>query len=256
MLAAQDDIFPRDLIERYVELFDQVPTMGVITRSYYWFDSEPSRPVRVVGAFEDSNVTVGEVSANPDFLIKVIESIGQLSGLAFRRSHMVGSLSGDVFTAHIEPFLKTCLEHECGFINIPCVAVGIRHSQTRHRPDIYETSPTLTWLQMFERVFSEQPSLHKIARNYIANQPEALPQIACSQGRGASLREIQVQRSASPEIFHSPRYFLIAATCLILPRFLLRRLVDLYKSRVVARNARKYVISPYSEGWILGPLTF
>ena len=87
---------------------------------------------------------------------KIFDSVGQLSGLAYKKSCLEIPFHNDVFPAHIYPFAGILRKHKCVFLKDYTVAVGIKDSQTRFVSSICDKSPTESWINMFNTVFSEE----------------------------------------------------------------------------------------------------
>lgn len=229
MLLGQDDIVASGYLQRIVDEFQKSPEIGAVTRSYYWFQGSTDSPVRAkripphLRGVESIDVTVQ--SSFEDIRL-VLDSLDQLSGLAFRRSMMSSSVGPDIFTAHIEPFIDIVLSHSVRFLCSYSIAVRVDSSQSRNVSAIYATSPAESWLRVSKR-FSESLSRDLVA-NFICANLVGLFQIRNYSAHPFRfvLREAKLMILNRPALIFSPAFWAIFGMCIIIPRAILRRLVD------------------------------
>lgn len=232
-LIAHDDILINDAVKRTVEAFVKDPTVGVVTRPYYWFDTDPKIAVRHIPPINVKKTEIIDIKKNPEKIIPIIESVGQLSGLAYRR-YLFTHFHHEVFPAHIYPFMEILKAAKCAFLPAYTVAVGTLASQTRSKPNIYEISPTESWMKMFNTVFSEERfcRVRGIAKDHMAQNYLGLIQLK-NYGKTPFVlyREILVMIRARWRNLLSPVFWFFVVGTLVVPRFLLRFLVDRYKAK-------------------------
>lgn len=231
-LVAHDDILVKDALKITVDAFVKNPKVGVVTRPYYWFDTDPNIPIRHIPPIDPKKVVLIDVVKQPEKIIPVIESVGQLSGLAYRRD-LFTHFHKEVFPAHIYPFMEILKIAKCAFLPTYTIAVGTLNSQTRTKPDIYELSPTQTWLTMFDSVFSKArfQKVREIAKDHMAQNYLGLIQLK-NYGKDPRVlyREIRVLIKARPKNLLSLQFWFFALGTTLTPRPVLRFLVDRYKS--------------------------
>lgn len=238
-LFAQDDILAKGALKKIATIFSENENIGVITRPYFWFSKNIHLPIRAIyppNANKDTIISLTKDVSKKNFF-KIFESVGQLSGLAYRKKYLNHGFHNDVFPAHIYPFASILLRHDCVYLKDYIVAVGTEDSQTRKLSSIYESSPTESWLKMYDTIFSGEKyskfrawGYDHICRNYFG-----LIQIKCHARTSLFFKEILILLKNKPIIIIDPKFIFICVSLVILPKNLLRKLVDLYKSKINAK---------------------
>src|SRR3990167_7648327 len=82
---AQDDIFSNNAIFLVKKAFNEHPEVAALTRPYFWFFDYISNPIRYVPPINKKKDEVLSLSDGKKMVIAVFGSVGQISGLAFRR---------------------------------------------------------------------------------------------------------------------------------------------------------------------------
>ncbi|MDD5044243.1 MAG: glycosyltransferase family 2 protein [Candidatus Omnitrophica bacterium] len=165
-LMGQDDILLKDALLKTYNAFSLSEEIGAVTRPYYWFDEDLRRPVRAVLPYSEEKDAAISVLDGKKETLKIFESVGQLSGLAYRRQYMDTDFHSDVFPAHIYPFAAIAKKYKIVFLKDFTIAVRIASSQTRLEPRIYSISPVLSWVEMFNDVYKE-PEYAQVRRDGI-----------------------------------------------------------------------------------------
>jgi glycosyltransferase involved in cell wall biosynthesis len=231
-LLGNDDVLSPVALERALAAFDMDPDVALVTRPYYWFaENDLDAPVRVVPPLDPRCDLVVSVDDGDVAFRAVIDSLGQLSGLAFRRDAFVPQFAPHVFTAHVRPFLETWKTHKAVFLKDYVVAVRIASSQTRNVAGIYEPSPAWSWIAMFDEVFGDERFAGQRAagRAVIASHVEGLVQIRCYAGFVPFWREITILVRYHPANLLSWKFWMFAVGLAILPPRLSRTIVDRFK---------------------------
>ena len=237
-LMAHDDILINDGITKTVHAFCRDPQVGVVTRAYYWFDTDPTKPVRHIPPIDPRKGRNIDIKKTPLKIIPIIESVGQLSGLAYRRD-LFTHFHHEVFPAHIYPFMEILKRSSCVFLKDYTVAIGISVSQTRSKPKIYSVSPTLSWMKMFDTVFRETEfnSVRRIAKDHMLQNYLGLIQLKnYGQTPFILYREILVMLKLRWRNILSPAFWFFSLGTILTPRSLLRYLVDNYKAKLARPN--------------------
>lgn len=233
-----DDVIVNDGITKTVEAFQKDSKVGVVTRPYYWFDVDPKRPIRDIPPINRDETDFIDINKNPEKIIPIIESVGQLSGLAYRRD-LFTHFYDEIFPTHIYPFMEILKQAKCAFLPNYTVAVGVLVSQTRSKPHIYEPSPTESWIKMFKVVFKEKKyfKLREIAIDHVAQNFLGLIQIK-NYGRSTTVLygEILVLVKARPKNLLSLKFWFFCLGLIFIPKGLLIWMVDNYKSKFLARR--------------------
>jgi glycosyltransferase involved in cell wall biosynthesis len=237
-LLAQDDFLSSDSLQRTHDAFFLDKDVGVVTRPYFWFVESVDEPVRAVKPYDETKDAVISIFDGKREFMKIFESVGQLTGLAYRREFLTIPFNEEVFPAHIYPFAGILKEHKCVFLHDYTVAVGIMDSQTRSVSSIYDLSPTESWLKMYRSVFSgeryQQPlewGIEHITTNYAG-----LVQLKNYANPGVLWNEIIVMVRNRKRNLISPRFWFYALGTLLIPRSILRRMVDWYKTRMMSES--------------------
>src|SRR3989338_893568 len=193
-ILCQDDIFAKDALQRTHDAFLISPEVGVVTRPYFWFDDDFHNPVRVVTPYNQKQDTLLSIFTGKREFLKIFETVGQLSGLAYRRKYLNLPFGDECFTGHIYPFAGILKNYKCVFLKDFTVAVGIRQSQSRHISTIYDLSPSLSWLKMYEKVFNgrKYELMKRWGKEHVANNFVGLLQIKNYARKGALEKEIEL----------------------------------------------------------------
>lgn len=237
-LFAQDDILAKGALRKTYEAFAHDPDVGVVTRPYFWFMEDIRRPVRAVTPYDPKRDTVLTLKDGKKAFFKIFESVGQLSGLAYRRAFLTVPFHEDVFPAHIYPFAGILRRHKCVFLKDYVVAIGIQESQTRFVSGIYDRSPTQSWLDMYDSVFSgaAYAEARRWGYEHICTNFMGLVQLRSYAHSGILEREITLLARRWPQNMINPRFWFFAFGTCLMPRTWLQNLVDRYKSSVHAKG--------------------
>jgi len=238
-LMGQDDILASDALFDTYNAFMLSPDIGAVTRPYFWFDKKIESPVRAkkqLNPLKDEIVTIED---DPKKIVRMFESLDQLSGLAYRRKFMDLPFHPDVFPCHVYPFASIFKKHPVVFLKDYNLAVRISSSQTRSLSSIYEKSPMKSWKEMFDNVFYEEK--YQKIKNYLIKNFVAVNYIGLIQLRNYArfkyfMREIfYLIKYRSQNIF-SFYFWFYSLGCLITPPFVLIPLVDWYKNNIISEK--------------------
>lgn len=241
VMMAQDDIMLKDALLKIVTGFSLDKNVGIVTRPYYQFEFDPKTPVRYWPSPSTKKDTIISIWDKKGLIEAAIRSTYLVSCLAFKVEYLDTPFSSHVFTSQAYPFFSIFKKHKIVFLKDYVVAVGIYNSQCRYKPSIYEPSPVETWMRVFNKTLPEKKyeKVRKTCQNYVAQNYVGLVQIK-NYGRWEDLlEEIWVHIKYRKKSLVDCRFWFYTLTCLLLPRFLLRRIVDLYKSKILSK-----IISP------------
>ncbi len=229
-LMGQDDILLPGALERTVKAFAD-ETIGAVTRPYYWFDNNYKMPVRRVLSFDAKHDRKISVLDGKKETQKIFESLGQLSGLAYRRKYLNTGFHEEIFPSHIYPFAAITKKHKIMFLKDYTVAVRVVSSQTRSNPRVYDVSPTISWVKMFNTVYPEKKfaPVRQWGIDQIATHFVGLVQIKNYSTYENLLREIIILIRLHPANLINPKFWFYSLGTLIIPRRLLAFLVDKLK---------------------------
>lgn len=242
-LMGQDDILLPGALQKTYDMFVKYPDVGVVTRPYYWFDRKMNTPVRVVLPYDQKQDSIISVLDGERETKKIFESVGQLSGLAFRMKYFEGNFHDETFPSHIYPFAYITKKYKVAYLKNYTIAVRIESSQTRFVRSIYDISPTLSWVTMFRTVYKERK--YKIARNagieQMATNFVGLVQLKNYSTFSNLIREIMIMIQLRPLNLITPQFWFFALGTIIIPRSILIWMVDNFKRKVISRQLKNKV---------------
>lgn len=237
-LMGDDDLLLEDALERTWRAFEHHPEVSMVTRPYYWFIESPSEPVRAVKPFDKSRDTLVTVNSDRATIHALFQTAGQISGLAFRRELIRRPYHPDIFTTHLYLFSDMLKQRPVLMLKDYAVAVRINESMCRHKPEIYEKSPTQSWMEMFWEIFAETE--YDKVRNHgidlMAAHCEGFIQIKSYGTMAQVIREIVLQIRYRPLNLLSSRFIVYSALCLAVPKDWVIYLSEFYKRKVLARS--------------------
>lgn len=248
-LMGQDDILAQGTLEKVHRIFKENEDVGAITRPYYWFYRDIKKPVRAKEQFNDKRDSMISINSDLKSIVKVFQTLDQLSGLAYRRKYMDREFQSarsaraeDVFTAHIYPFASIFKKHDVVYLKNYTVAVRIETSQARHVSSIYSKSPMQSWVGMFNNIFYEK-KFDKIReyciKNFVAKNFVGLIQIKNYGKMSWLFREIKLLVKYNRWNTLDPRFWFFSLSTLVMPRFILIPLVDFYKENILSKFLKK-----------------
>lgn len=247
-LMGQDDILGENALLNTVNAFIKFPQVGAVTRPYFWFDKDIGKPVRAKNQLNPQKNQIVKITDDSRKVIRVFETLDQLSGLAFRKKFMDLPFHEDIFPCHIYPFASIFKKHPIIFLNDYNIAVRIASSQTRSLSSIYNKSPMQSWVEMFENIFSETKfkNIKNICiRNFVAKNYVGLVQIKNYSYFKYLLREIFYLIKYRPINLFNPIFWFFSIGTVIAPPSILIPLVDWYKNTLYSQ-AIKHIKFKYS----------
>jgi glycosyltransferase involved in cell wall biosynthesis len=243
-LMAQDDILLKDALLKTYQAFLLDDKIGVVTRPYYWFDEDVKKPVRVVAPYDENKDRVISVFDGKREVQKIFESVGQLSGLAYRTQYIDIDFHEEIFPAHIYPFASITKKYKVVFLKDYTVAVRIAMSMSRTSASTYKVSPTKSWIKMFDTVYKEKKyqEVREIGIRQVAGNFLGLVQIKNYGIFRHLIREIFILVGLRPLNLIDPRFWFVSLGTILIPRRLLIWLVDNYKKKILARKLKNIKI--------------
>lgn len=237
-LMGQDDIMASDALKNTHDAFSKSPDIGAVTRPYFWFDNDIGKPVRAKNQLNPQQNEVVHINDDPDKIIRVFETLDQLSGLAFRRKFMDLSFHKDIFPCHIYPFASILKKHPVIFLKDYNIAVRIASSQTRSLSSIYNKSPLQSWVEMVQSVYKEKKYSsvrNLLIKRFICKNYVGLIQIRNYSRYRYLLREIWYLVKYNWQNVYNPFFWFFSIGCLVMPPAVLIPMVDRYKNHIYSR---------------------
>lgn len=238
-LMGQDDVLLKNALLKTYQAFLLGKEIGAVTRPYYWFDINYKIPVRAVFPYDKNQDRVVSVFNGERELRKIFESVGQLSGLAYRTKYLDTDFHQHTFPAHIYPFASITKKHKVVFLKDFTVAVRISSSQSRFKSSIYDISPTESWIKMANSVYRGQ-KYQKVCQQLIkfitTSNFVGLVQIKNYSTFANLLKEIVILVKYRWQNLFNPGFWFFAFGTIIIPRKLLIWLVDNYKNKILAKK--------------------
>ena len=244
-LMGQDDILGEGALLKTYNAFLSDENVGVVTRPYFWFDEDVNHPVRAVMPYnknEDAKISVLDGRKE---IQKIFESVGQLSGLAYRIKYIDIGFHQDIFPAHIYPFASILKKHKVVYLKDYTVAVRIGSSVTRHNSRIYDRSPAESWIKMFETVYNgaEYADLRKQCISFITSTNfDGLIQLKTSASMKVLFREILILVRYHWLNLFNIKFWIYALGTILVPRRILRIAVDEFKRSILSKTLHNVTI--------------
>lgn len=238
-LMGQDDIMAKDTLKNTINAFKLSPNIGAVTRPYFWFDKDINIPVRAKNQLNSKKDTIVKITDNPQKVIRVFETLDQLSGLAYRREFMDLPFHLDIFPCHIYPFASIFKKHPVVFLKDYNIAVRIASSQTRSLSSIYNKSPLLSWVEMVKSVYSEkkyQKVQKYLIKDFVTKNYVGLIQIRNYAKYKYLLREIWYLVKFDWKNVSSFSFWFFSLGCIITPAPILIPMVDWYKNKIYSKT--------------------
>lgn len=238
-LMGQDDIMASNTLKNTINAFKLSKDIGAVTRPYFWFDKDINIPVRAKNQLNPKKDTIVKITDSPKKVIRVFQTLDQLSGLAYRRQFMDLPFHPDCFPCHIYPFASIFKKHPVVFLKDYNIAVRIASSQTRSLSSIYNKSPLLSWVQMIKIIYSEkkyQKVQKYLIKDFITKNYVGLVQLRNYAQYKYFLREIWYLVKFNWQNIFSPAFWFFSIGCILTPASILIPMVDWYKNKIYSKT--------------------
>lgn len=242
---AADDIAAKNALRETNIAFVMDENIGAVTRPYFWFYDDINVPVRVTPILNEKK---DEIITMKDFKKASIaihnEILGQVSGLAFRLKYLQKSFFApdDEWITHGYPFLNIFKNHPVVLLKNYQIAVRIGSSGIRIKnSSAYDISPTKRWVDMLNKTLSGKES--QAFKNYYIKNTIAINFIGLVQIKNYArfryfIREIWYLLKYKWTNILDLKFWFFSVGCLVMPRFILIRLVDWYKNKINSRKIK------------------
>ena len=236
-LLGQDDILSVDALTSAYKAFQLSPDIGAVTRPYRWFDEDLNTTVRARLPLNPLKDEVVKITDSPERVVSVFKTLDSLSALAYRAKFIDRPFHPDIFPCHVYPFASIFKKHPVVFLKNYVSSVSMDNSQCRFVSSIYDKSPLLCWVQMFQNIFPEKKfdNMRNFAiKNFVAANYVGLAQIK-NYSRHSHLytaREIYFLITYRLKNLLNPAFWFFSIGAFITPPFLLIKMVDWYKKNI------------------------
>lgn len=227
-----DDIADIDAIKKVYDAFQISEEIGIVTRPYFWFDEDISKPVRAKKQYNDDQIV--SINESYDKVADVIALSDQISGIAFRKKYMNFYFTNEFFlemASMVMPMLKNCK-----VVILKDNIVGVRISASGSmNPIVYKKSPMIAWYNMINMVYYEDKfqGLRKyLTDNFVANNYVGLIQIKNYGSYNSLFREIYYLIKLRRKNIFDIRFWFFSIGTIILPRFILKKMVTIFKNKI------------------------
>jgi len=239
LFIAHDDLCSPHAISRIRDVFSKHEDIGFITRPYYWFDSDPQKPIRAVFPPQQKDTRI-EITCDKELFLKLVESLGQITGLALRKKWITRPYHPDIFPGHIYPVLDMWKKHPGMYLGDFLFAIGTETSQSKTLSTVYDDSPTLQWLRMYDSVFGEPSWQHvrEWGREHILTNYVGLVQIKNYGTPHALFKEIAILGQFRKRNFVSFSFISILFIILLTPRMILRWITPHVKKLIIGSEIK------------------
>ena len=231
-LLAQDDIIlDKNHFKKIIDVYDNFSNVGFTSRPYFWFDYNISNKLRRT---PKSDRDIISKTSEEKYIKILINSIGQLSGLSFKRIDDIKyEFTPYIFTAHVKPFLQNFLVSDCYFFPEDTIAVRMSSSQTTFLSSIYNPSPTLTWVWLIKDIFKNEEYLKNIFLEEFTTNYLGLVQIKNYGYFKDLLSDIYYLVKNRPLNLINPKFWFFVLGVTLIPRKVLINLVSMYKNKIL-----------------------
>ncbi len=227
-----DDIAAPNSLEKVSAAFALDERIGIVTRPYYWFETDVHRPVRATRQFKEQQVV--SITDGFEKVLSVLALSDQISGMAFRKIYMKAGFGQDYFvemSTQVASMLKEC---RAVILKENIVAVRIADNGAM-KPYVYEKSPMMCWYDMIIKAYDGEvfrPLKDHLIRNFIANNFIGLVQIKNFSGYLALFREIGLLIKLNWLNIFKPTFWFFSLGTIIIPRTILWKMVVFYKNKI------------------------
>ena len=237
-----DDVIDRKTIEIYHNKLLINKNLGVISRSYYWFEYENHKlPVRCTKQIKEDIIL--DINSDEKLIYHFIVSICQVSGVMVKSSLIKNKINKKYFIETASVILPLIRESKALLLGRNTVAVRIESSNTFDKK-FYINSPSKAWLSLFNSVFNEkkyQKNLSFFKNKFISKNFDGLIQIRIYGGYGPLFKELLLMFKTNPKIIFNYKtyvYFLF----LIIPNKKFINFIKIYfKRHIMSKNISKQI---------------
>ena len=204
-LCGDDIILDKSTLWFVAHAFE-MENISVFTRNYHWFDKDPARPIRKTRIWHDD-------------LVNIVASLDQISGIALRKSRICNDFSNESFIEMASVAYPMIQEtSNVVFFNSEDIAIRVHPMNSVS----FKKSPIKNW-------YSIVGNDEYLVKNFIALNYVGLVQIKNYGTYKQLFREIGFLVKYRPMNLLSIKFWFFVLGTLLVPGFILKRLVELYR---------------------------
>jgi len=189
--VSADDIVNTNALEKVYQAFQISENIGIVTRPYYWFDKDASRPVRAKKQFSKNQIV--SIDSPYEKIKDVIGLSDQISGMGFRKKYLKDfSFVNKHFVEMASVVLPMLKNYKAVILEDNIIAVRTRSSGYKGS-SVCENSPMMAWYNLITATYWEDKfkGLRKyLTYNFVANNYVGLVQIKNFASYKSLFREI------------------------------------------------------------------
>ena len=253
-LLAQDDVLSPIAIESCMRALMDSPQAQAVSRPYFWFDKSINSPIRQIPNFHSRLPELVTTKSEWWKIERTLIAASQLTGLMYRRSGLRERFVDSIFPAHIYPIAGALRDGGVVYLPYSTVAVSVETSQTRTLSSIYRESPARAWIDLYQKVFSDnefRAIRNNGIRKHMGKNFVGLIQIRSFGKYIFFLRELKIMIGARPTNLIDPRFVVSAVGLAIFPRRLVIFIVSNFKSKIIGKTLESVRLASESDAWWL-----
>jgi len=244
VFLAGDDILDKYALEKILSAFKRSRDIGLVIRPYFWFVGRDLKPIRITRHFDNDKIV--SLRSAYDSIIDVIALSDQMSGVSFRKNLLDFSFNNQPFVEMASAVMKVLKRHKAVILKDFILGVRIGNNGSTN-PNVYRNSPMEVWKNTLYSEFSERrykKMREYILRNFIAKNYIGLIQIKNFGTTHQLFREIGYLIKYRWRNIFNPKFYFYVLLTLLTPRFILRKITDIYKNKLNSRPIKKIIFNP------------
>jgi glycosyltransferase involved in cell wall biosynthesis len=237
-ILAAKSVIAKDALMRMRNAFELSDDIGAVVVPYYWYGAEVTTPVRAKPLYDSGRDTVFSVKSDERAAIAAFRIVDNPSAMALRRAWMDVPFHKEPFVEFVYPFASVAKRHKVVILKDYAMACPAFVPSGSQSPSVYKVSPIQNWFNLFSSVFFEEEfkGFRKICiKDFVAVNYIGLAQVKNYGGFKALLREIFYLLKYRWENIFSPAFWTFSAGTVLIPRFMLKRMVVFYKASINRR---------------------
>lgn len=238
-----DDVADVNALRKVYDAFQISEDIGIVTRPYYWFDEDISIPVRSTKQFNETRIV--SINDSYDKVRDVIALSDQISGIGFRKKYMKHYFLNKYFVEMASMAVPMLKNYKAVILKDNIVAIRMSKSGALN-PIVYEESPILAWYNLINSAYCDDTlrDMKKyLLHNFVAKNYIGLVQIKNFGNYKYLFREIYYLMKFRLNNIFNLRYWFFSIGTIVIPRFILRKMVVMYKKKINSKFLKNIKIN-------------